>query len=140
MGVVYLCEPCSCCGYQPQRRLRFHTGVMGIFIGLAICHDCRDIVSLFPSRENIAPKAAATAGVEGAVRYPQHVARVVSERADLYPNGIPFDTCLHCGGTHIEYLHVWEDEYPLRVENTTFLPCPQCTAGRLKLMTEGMWD
>jgi hypothetical protein len=140
MGIVYLCEPCDQCVYQPQRRLRFHTGVMGIFIGLATCQQCHELVSVFPSRANIAPKAAETAGIEGAVRYPQHVARVVAARADLYPNGIPLDTCLHCGSTHIDYWHIWEDDYPLRLEHGIYIPCPQCAPGRLKLITEGMWD
>ncbi len=140
MGVVYVCEPCPQCAYQPQRRLRFHTGVMGIFIGLATCYGCHELVSVFPSRANIAPKAAETAGVENGVRYSQQVARVVAARADLYPNGIPFDTCLHCGSPHIEHWHIWEDDYLLRVNNITYLPCPQCANGRLKLITEGMWD
>ncbi|MCU0511645.1 MAG: hypothetical protein MUE40_03650 [Anaerolineae bacterium] len=138
MGLLYTAAACTGCGYQPATLLRYHSGALGLYLGLATCRACEEIAPYFPSREQIPDEDARAMGIEAPHRYHARVQNIAAGRADVYPQGIPLDTCLLCGSTRLSPHHLREPQYDHG--DGLALPCPRCIAGRLRLHPAGMWD
>jgi hypothetical protein len=138
MGALFICDPCDRCAYQPRQMLRYHVGDMGIFMGIATCRTCEEIMSFFPTRDNIADHAARMAGLEAPHRYLAHVQKMVAQRRDVFPDGLPLDTCSLCGSTQLYVHHIWEAQYA--GTDLIQLACPRCVSGKLRLIPQGTWD
>jgi hypothetical protein len=78
------------------------------------------------------------AGLESPHRYMAHVQRMVAQRRDAFPNGLPLDVCSLCGSDHLYVHHIWHQQYA--GTDMIYLPCPRCIAGKLRLIPQGGWD
>lgn len=106
-------------------------------MGIVTCKTCADIVSLFPSYDNIPETIAVTLG--GAARYLTRANALASRHADLFPTGImPFDVCMVCGGRDVYHHDIWLPRYS--INGQVCLPCPRCATGLVPLVPAGHWD
>jgi hypothetical protein len=137
MGMLYTCERCETCEYQSRHLLRYHLSETDVFMGIATCRTCADIVSLFPSYDNIPENFTPSLG--GAARYLARANGLARRHADLFPTGeMTFDVCMVCGGHDIYHHHIWQPRY--NVDGEICLPCPRCTSGRVTLIPAGTWN
>jgi hypothetical protein len=137
VGLLFTCEPCETCVYQSRHLLRYHSGDDGLFMGIVTCETCEEILSLFPSYDNIPHETRITLG--GAVRYIARANALASRRAEMFPTGVlPFDVCIACGGRAVYHHDIWQPQY--FIAGQTRLPCPRCPSGRVALVPAGSWE
>jgi uncharacterized protein with PIN domain len=156
MGRLLSIVPCPVCNYNVEDELHHGTSaISGEFIKngfkLAICHDCRQLVSVLVMNDD-AETDSALRDARYEIVQMEADAVIGDDRAkDLLPlfrhtldtfnsaeEPAAVTVCTNCGSNNIEvHGEVTADQFDAQ---DAWLPCPRCEEGRLMVETTGRWD
>jgi DNA-directed RNA polymerase subunit RPC12/RpoP len=155
MGRLLKIVPCPVCNYHVEDELHqggsgIHTMFLRNHYALAVCADCRQIVSvLVPNNDEetkdaldharseiLRMEADAIIGDERARYLLPFFRAALDEFDDTIPEAV--SVCSNCGSKNIEIIPNLD---PKRFDlQTAWIKCPRCEEGRLLVETTGSWD
>jgi len=160
VGRLLLLSPCPVCNYHVEGPLHFGGSTRShLFIHyqyrLAVCHDCRNIVSvLVPTPDYDLPHILESAAedietledrasqgdVFARQLLPLHRRALEADAAEN-DEGQYVGVCTVCGSKNLTiFTHLGGDEGERFDDGIAWVDCPRCEEGRLLLRTVGYWD